>query len=314
MTSCISAVKTARHQALLFASREQFLDGVVPFMREGVELGEAVLAVVQAARLPTVLEALGPAVDAVRLAESEVWHARPAVGFARLCDFVRDAAKSGARVLIEPPFGERPEQVAELGMLEVGTHLVLGAPPARVICAYDTRSWPPPVARLVRRTHPEIIEDGARCDSLAFTPATTLLAEQRAGPPLPEPAGPVAELRFPFEARQLRRFVHEQADAAGLSPDRVEDLVVAVQEVTLNALVYASFAEVRWWRQDSRVVCEVGDHGVGMDGQLAGCLPPWHPASAGGGLWLARQLVDLLELRSGADGTVVRLHMNSGRL
>jgi anti-sigma regulatory factor (Ser/Thr protein kinase) len=42
---------------------------------------------------------------------------------------------------------------------------------------------------------------------------------------------------------------------------------------------------------------------------LAGHLP-LPPGRAGGcGLWLARQFCDLVEVRSGVDGTTVRLHL-----
>jgi hypothetical protein len=39
-------------------------------------------------------------------------------------------------------------------------------------------------------------------------------------------------------------------------------------------------------------------------------VPPSGRDAPGWGLWTARQLCDLVQLRSGDDGTVVRLHMS----
>ena len=56
------------------------------------------------------------------------------------------------------------------------------------------------------------------------------------------------------------------------------------------------------------MVCEVAD-AVRIDDPLAGRERPPADAPNGRGLWLANQLCDLTQLRSGEDGTVLRLHM-----
>ena len=59
------------------------------------------------------------------------------------------------------------------------------------------------------------------------------------------------------------------------------------------------------------MVCEIADRGT-IDDPLVGRQAPDTEQLGGRGLWLAHQLCDLVELRSGPDGTVLRLHMARG--
>jgi hypothetical protein len=56
----------------------------------------------------------------------------------------------------------------------------------------------------------------------------------------------------------------------------------------------------------------VADTGRGFDDPFTGHMPPADRDTPGWGLWTSRQLCDLVQLRSGDDGTVVRLHMRVG--
>jgi hypothetical protein len=61
------------------------------------------------------------------------------------------------------------------------------------------------------------------------------------------------------------------------------------------------------WRSPGEVVCQLQDSGNVTD-PLAG---RWRPADrpTGHGLWVVNQVCDLVELRTGPYGTVVRMHM-----
>jgi hypothetical protein len=63
---------------------------------------------------------------------------------------------------------------------------------------------------------------------------------------------------------------------------------------------------LRLWEQDDRLVCEVQDAGR-VEDPLVGRRPPSLGAVGGRGVWLAHQLCDLVQLRSGPAGTTVRL-------
>jgi serine/threonine-protein kinase RsbW len=106
----------------------------------------------------------------------------------------------------------------------------------------------------------------------------------------------------------VRRLVEEEATAAGLPPERIADVVFAVNEIATNALRHGGEpASIRVWHQAGRLLCEIRDSGKGMPESLQ----PGKPAlSAGGGfgLWAARQLCEAIEFHADGSGTVVRVH------
>ena len=87
------------------------------------------------------------------------------------------------------------------------------------------------------------------------------------------------------------------------------ELVLAVNEVVTNCLIHGPGGGVlRAWTGAGEVVCEVADGGA-IDDPLVGRRLPPPDAEGRRGLWMVNQLCDLVELRSGAGGTRVRLHM-----
>ena len=82
--------------------------------------------------------------------------------------------------------------------------------------------------------------------------------------------------------------------------------MVAVNELLTNAVRHGGgLGHVALWCDDEAVVCEVSDHGGGL-----GTPPPGKPAPdepGGWGLWLVRELTDTIEIKSGPEGTAVRI-------
>lgn len=106
---------------------------------------------------------------------------------------------------------------------------------------------------------------------------------------------------------ELRHAVTSAAADAGLAGDRLDDFVLAVNELLTNAVRHGGGAgRVELWRAGGSVVCEVSDHGHGLDGGDRRQRPA--PDEPGGwGLWLARELTDELTIKSGEEGTAVRI-------
>ena len=105
----------------------------------------------------------------------------------------------------------------------------------------------------------------------------------------------------------LRHTVASAAAAAGLGGDRLDDFVLAVNELLTNAVRHGGgTGRVELWRDDGSVVCVVSDHGDGLHrGDLHERPAPDEPG--GWGLWLAGELTDELEIKSGEEGTSVRI-------
>jgi anti-sigma regulatory factor (Ser/Thr protein kinase) len=108
---------------------------------------------------------------------------------------------------------------------------------------------------------------------------------------------------------QVRALVLQHAREAGLTAGKANDLVLAVSEVAANTLRHTrSAGTLAIWHDQHEVVCEIHDEGTITD-PYAGKRKPPAGASGGHGLWLVRQVCDLVELTSDANGTTVRMHM-----
>jgi anti-sigma regulatory factor (Ser/Thr protein kinase) len=115
---------------------------------------------------------------------------------------------------------------------------------------------------------------------------------------------------YTTDLSQVRSLAEAQAKEAGLPDDRVVDFVLAVSEVAANTIRHArSPGSIRIWSDDQAITCEIRDEGIITD-PLAGMRKPSPDATGGHGLWLVRQVCDLVELHSDGDGTIVRLHMD----
>jgi anti-sigma regulatory factor (Ser/Thr protein kinase) len=114
---------------------------------------------------------------------------------------------------------------------------------------------------------------------------------------------------YTTDLSEVRARVRSHARQAGLPEARANDLVLAVSEVAANTLRHArSAGTLKIWHDRDEIVCEIRDAGVITD-PLAGQRRPPADALAGHGLWLVRQVCDEVELTSGQDGTMIRLHM-----
>ena len=118
------------------------------------------------------------------------------------------------------------------------------------------------------------------------------------------------EVSGPADLVVVRRLVGDFAMAAGLVPQRVAGLVLALSEVATNALVHGGgWAMVLMHTRPEAVVVDVRDRGTGAGYETAAGPPP--PGSPGGrGLWLAGQVCDHMEVIGSVTGTVVRLVMD----
>ena len=111
------------------------------------------------------------------------------------------------------------------------------------------------------------------------------------------------------ELHALRAFVRTQASERGVAPQRINDLVLAVDETVTHSIRYGGGGGVlRAWSQDGEMIFEVGDQGL-IDQPLVGRLSPDPNQPGGFGLWLANQLCDLVQIRSSLHGSLVRLHV-----
>jgi anti-sigma regulatory factor (Ser/Thr protein kinase) len=106
-----------------------------------------------------------------------------------------------------------------------------------------------------------------------------------------------------------RHAVARAVSAAGLLGSRGDDFVLAVNELVTNAVRHAGGrGRLMLGLIGAAVACDVSDTGGGIPaGRLNGHHLPADFAIGGRGIWLARHLCDRFEVRTGPEGTTIRV-------
>jgi anti-sigma regulatory factor (Ser/Thr protein kinase) len=301
-------VSTLGHDVLFYSGDEEYVAGIREFAGEGVTTGSSVLIAVPEPKLTLLRSALCDVDGGVRFADM----GRVGINPARIISFIEAFLDehSGARVRFvgEPIWAGRTDAETAEGVRHEGLiNQAFADTDAHILCPYDIRSLTSDVIGEARRTHPTLWDAGERrpCEEYV-DPLETYAA---AGHPLPAP--PVVPVRVSVSDGlvSFRSAVREQAQAAGLRPERVDCFLIAANEAAANTLLHAGGnGSARIWHDEQELVCEVADTGVIEDPLVGRRMPP-ADRPGGRGIWLMNQLSDLVELRSGARGTVVRIHM-----
>lgn len=106
----------------------------------------------------------------------------------------------------------------------------------------------------------------------------------------------------------LRRRLRVWSGICGLSDHHTDDIVMAVDEIATNALEHARTpARVRSWTTPESLFVQIDDHGCTRIPVATGYQQPSTDARRGRGIWMARQLADVLTTQTGVTGTTVAL-------
>lgn len=307
------------HEALMYAGLADFLAQTVPFLAEGVDAGEPALVALPQVRVDALRQALGSRAADVQFAPMERIGRNPSRIISEWHAFVdrRPADGRPIRGIGEPIWATRsPAELAECHMHEsLLNEAFADAPAFTLLCPYDTDDLDAATLHNAQCTHPLVRRDAESTPSPSYAPDA--IREHHLGDPLP-PTPARARLvtvhrqgpRPPL--RTLRRLVAEHALSSGTAPGRVNDLVLAVHEVIVNAIAHDESASLALWREDDAVVCEVRN-ATAFDDPMAGRRYPGHAPRSGRGLWLVNQICDLVQVRSGEHGTTVRVRVGAGR-
>jgi anti-sigma regulatory factor (Ser/Thr protein kinase) len=298
------------HEALIYRTLVEFVDGTARFVRAGLGNGDAVLVSIPGVRIAPLRAGLGRLASRVRFADMTRVGRNPA----RIIPFVRQFADRHPRRRIsfvgEPIWlGRSTAEIRECVRHEALLNAAFAGADIRIFCPYDAAGLDTDTMVDAWRTHPVVGEGDQWQSSPDYAdPAVLYAAADR---PLPTP--PADTILVPFTSADLaliRQLIADHAGRLGLTADRAEDLTLAVNEVVTNTVAHTrAGGTLRVWLdagQDA-VVCEVTDTGRITD-LLVGRRIPSTDAEGGRGLWLVNHLCDLVELRSSEQGTTVRLY------
>jgi len=317
MTSAVAAARPAgpRHAAALYTSDADLRSRVLSFLRAGLEAGEAVVAVVSHRAEKIVSAGLGDDADRIRwgLPGLSYRHLGRASEAIRGYLAGRRAADAATRLLTESDLSgsdRPPGRMAAYLRSETAATQLFGGYGYPWVCLYDRRRYTPEVLANVARVHPQVLgADGLATGSADYLePDAYLRAYPGPVSAVPPRVALELELTRIGDLVLARHRVRDVAQRLGLPVSESRILEVAGGEVIANAFRHGTMpGRVRVWRAAGAVIVRVDSGGPGQTVATAGFQPPDLATGSGAGLWVARQLADVVHVETRPNGTAVEL-------
>jgi anti-sigma regulatory factor (Ser/Thr protein kinase) len=300
------------HFALFYGDPDEFVVGTSEFLQAGLASNERVLVAVPSAKIDAMRSGLNGDSEQVEFWDMNQLGRNPGRIIPAVRDWVDRGGGRRCRFIGEPIWpGRNADEVVEATRHEALINLAFSDVAVTILCPYDTAGLDEGVLADAERTHPQLIRRGEGCSNGRYTDPLELW--QARDWPLTGAALTAARHAVSVTLADTREFAASKLREAGLSEDRLQDVVLAVDEATTNALVHGRGAvELLIWREGDQMICEIADQGR-MEEPLAGRRRPRPDWMSGRGVWLMNQLCDLVELRPTDTGTVVRLHVALGK-
>jgi transcriptional regulator with XRE-family HTH domain len=168
------------HRVLVYETEQEFVETVGPFLSEGIERSEALLAVTTSGKIERLREYLGSDADRLELVEREGWYTEPGSALRSLEEFVNIKLRAGApwvRMVGDPDWTTQSDSEPGLWTrYESLVNLVFAPLPTTLLCTYDKRSVSPEVVELALLTHPHTMgREGVAISSEYADPAGFVL-------------------------------------------------------------------------------------------------------------------------------------------
>lgn len=297
------------HPALFYRDCQEYLDGTVPFVLEGLSAGEPVAVAVPELKLRLLRRQLGSAAARVRFLNMNVVGRNPGSIIPGVLRPFMDA-HPGARVRIvgEPVWpGRSATEYPACAQHEALINLAFTERAVTLLCPYDATNLDPAVLTDATATHPWLVDADGWRRSDGYAPHRVISSCNRRLPEPPETAATLTVNRGGLAA--ARAFTAGHAHRLGLAGERVEDAVLAVAELTANSVAHGGGSGVlRMWREDDFFVLQVSDAGHIRD-PLAGRSParPFQPG--GHGLLVVNHVADLVLTHTSECGTTTRVYL-----
>ncbi len=298
------------HSALIYGGEADFLAGAVPFVEEGLDASERVLAVTTGRNAEILGRALGRRADEVEFRDADEWYQRPSHTLLSYERYIEQADSERVRVLGEVALSDSSAVIDEWTRYESVLNVAFALQPISMLCAYDASRLPKRIIADAARTHPKLAHSATSSHSSAFVDVTPLIRELDYET-LPEPTAPTAEHPITPDLRYARGFILARTRLAGVSGKALLDTFLAVQEAAANVIDHGpGRGTIRSWIEGGELIFEVRDEPWTGAEPLLGPLA-LDPAllSEPRGLWLSRLLCDLVEVRVDDGPVVVRLHI-----
>lgn len=304
------AHESYRHECVLYAGTDGFLDALVPFVQDGLARQEPVMVAVAEPRLTALRSALGADAQRVTFADMADLGRNPALiipGWRAFTDRYRGTGRP-VRGIGEPIWATRhPDEIAEAQLHEALLNMAVPPDvPLWLLCPYDTAALDEQILAEAHRSHPVVVDTGQYRGSTGY--GGTSHVEELFAAALPQPCAATTPITFdPHGHGHIRRIL-QSAEEAALPAGRAVKLAAAVHELALAADRDTGQASVILWYQPTALFCQVTDPGMITDPMIGRGSTAGPSQSRDRAIRLANELCDLVQVRSGSAGTTVRVH------
>lgn len=296
-----------RHECVMYRGEQEFVQAVLPFVRDGLARDEPMLVAVIEPRLRALRAALGPDAERVLFADmAELGH-NPARIIPAWREFTARHGGRPIRGVGEPIWvGRRDAEIVECQFHEALLNVAVSAQtPLWLICPYDTATLDGGILHEARRSHSVVTERGSNYLSAEYGGGD--LIDSMFAAALPDPLTHPTTIQFDGCRQGHIGRIQCGAEAAGLPADRAAGLAVAVNEISTTAFGVRGPARIRLWAEPGAVICDIAGAAT-FDNPMIGRSAVIAPDRRERGIRLANALCDLVQVRSRPEGGTVRLH------
>ncbi|MCU1504135.1 MAG: sle [Ilumatobacteraceae bacterium] len=160
------------HRVLIYESDDQYLDFIVPFLREGMIRNDCTLVVTARRQTRLLRQALGDDAARIEFTDSATWYRSPAEALTNYRSFINAQFERGSpwiRVIGEPVWAGRSQpEAATWTRYESMLNLSLASSPATIICPYDARVVSAGTVADAYHTHPQVVTADDVSTSLTY--------------------------------------------------------------------------------------------------------------------------------------------------
>jgi transcriptional regulator with XRE-family HTH domain len=165
-TTAAMTPRAADHRALIYGSDEEFLAAAIPFLTEGIERSDSLLAVTTEAQGKLLRDTLEDGSEHIEFADSMDWYDRPS------------GASNRIRIVGEPVWSGRSEaEITAWTRYESLLNMTFASMPTTIVCPYDTRTLPADIVENASTTHPQVAHGDHAMPSPLYRQAEDFLLE-----------------------------------------------------------------------------------------------------------------------------------------
>lgn len=306
------------HSALIIDSDQSVREVLAPAVRQALEDADGVFVAVADETARLLGEELGAEAEDLQWGDVSAFYQRLGFAYESFRRFLAAANAAGRRIHVfaEPDVAS---DVDESGAVDrAAAYLAYEAMcnetyahyGCDVTCLWDARRHPTLVIENVRSLHyHELGPAGWEPGPGYVRPGEYLAGRNELPLPLPAAVEWYISLSDLGTLPLLRAQLRDWARRHGFAPAAANDVVLAVSEVATNGLIHGeSPVQVHSWHHHDTLVVQIDDRGGIPLPATAGYRPPAEHRYSQRGLWLTRQLADVVQTHTGDGITSVRLY------